>query len=280
MIQVDKIDFGYRKKPMYRDFSLSIEKGGIYGILGTNGTGKSTLLKLITGLLFPTKGNCRIFNHISSKRLPDFLSSVYLLPEEIDTPQGTVLNYAKNIAPFYPNFNLTNFEKLMRAFDVKAEDKFSQMSYGQKKKAMIAVALSSHAPIIMLDEPTNGLDIPSKSQFRKSMSEFVSEEQIVLISTHQVRDLDMLLDRIIVLHEGRLLVNSTVSDVESKLVMKRVSSTEGLNDLIFAEQGLQGIEVVYPNRAGEDSRLNLETFFNAVIMEESKVLHELNNTSL
>ncbi|MFM9984669.1 MAG: ATP-binding cassette domain-containing protein [Flavobacteriales bacterium] len=277
MIQVENIDFGYRKRRMYQGFSLSIDQGGIYGILGTNGTGKSTLLKLITGLLFPSKGNCKVFNRISSRRLPDFLSSVYLLPEEIDTPQGTVLKYAKNIATFYPKFSLSDFEKLMISFDVKASDKFSQMSYGQKKKAMIAVALASHSEVILLDEPTNGLDIPSKSQFRKSMSEFVNDDQIVLISTHQVRDLDMLLDRIILLNEGKLLVNNSVSEIESRLVMKRVSSTEGFANLLYAEQGLQGIEVIYPNADKEDSRLNLETFFNAVIQHETTILNQLNS---
>lgn len=275
MIKIEDIEFGYRKRLMYQGFNLTIDRGGIYGILGTNGTGKSTLLKLIAGLLFPVKGHCKVFDKISSRRLPDFLSMIYLLAEEIDTPQNTVMNYAKNISPFYPHFSLSDFEKLMAAFEVKPMDKFSQMSFGQKKKAMIAVALAAHAPVLLLDEPTNGLDIPSKSQFRKAMTEFVSDEQIVLISTHQVRDLDTLLDRIILLNEGRLLVNHTVSEIEARLVMKRVATMDGLEDILYFEQGLQGIEVIYPNSGNEVSRLNLETFFNAVVCDEVRVLNQL-----
>lgn len=278
MIQIENLHFGYRKRVMYQNFSLSVTDPGVYGMLGTNGTGKSTLLKLIAGLLFPTAGSCRVLGWDTSKRQPDFLSSVFLLPEEIDTPQGTVLNYARNIAPFYKDFSMTDFGKLMTSFDVDTSARFSQMSYGQKKKAMISVALASHAPLILLDEPTNGLDIPGKTQFRKSMSGMLAGHQIVIISTHQVRDLDTLLDRIVVLNEGRLLVNKSVADIESKLVMKRVANIEGMNDLILAEQGLQGIDVIYPNTEGEESRLNLESFFNAVILEEEKTLNQLNST--
>jgi ABC-2 type transport system ATP-binding protein len=177
MIQFLDVDFGYRKKqPLYRNLKLELEKGYIYGLLGKNGAGKSTLLKLISGLVFPVSGRVDVMGHDPSKRKPSFLENIFFIPEEIDTPEVDVIAFANSYAPFYPNFDKLQFLRLLNEFDVP-ERSLKQMSYGQKKKTWIALGIAANTPLLVLDEPTNGLDIPSKKQFRKMMAASINEER-------------------------------------------------------------------------------------------------------
>ena len=270
MIHFTDVDFGYRKKqPLYKSLQLEVEKGHIYGLLGKNGAGKSTLLKLISGLVFPRSGKVEVLGQIPGKRLPSFLEKIFLIPEEIETPDIDVVAFADDYAPFYPNFNKQQFLFLLKDFDVPLTN-LKQMSYGQKKKTWIALGIAANTSLLILDEPTNGLDIPSKRQFRKMMAAAINDERCVIISTHQVRDLDTLIDNILIVDNGELIVNATIDDILTKICFKQFENENEAWDSIYSENNLLGTSAVVINENGEAyGRMDTELFFNAAIGNKS-----------
>lgn len=202
MIHFQGVTFGYtRKRRIYDGLSLTLLPGAIYGLLGPNGAGKSTLLRLMAGLLFPQAGNLRVHGHTPGERKPAFLEDVFLVPEEFHLPPVSIRNYVRSNAPFYPNFDAAQFQAYLAEFGLSESQKLSEMSYGQKKKVLIGFGLATNTALLIMDEPTNGLDIPSKSQFRRLVAGAADEHRTILISTHQVRDLETLIDPIIILGE-------------------------------------------------------------------------------
>ncbi|SJZ34950.1 ABC transporter ATP-binding protein [Sediminibacterium ginsengisoli] len=265
MIHFSSVHFGYRKKQsLYRDLKLEVEAGHIYGLLGKNGAGKSTLLKLISGLVFPVNGKVQVMGYEPRKRQPSFLEKIFFIPEEIETPDINVTVFADDYAPFYPRFDKQLFLKLLTEFDVPLKS-LKQMSYGQKKKTWIALGIAANTELLILDEPTNGLDIPSKRQFRKMMAAAMTDERCVIISTHQVRDLDHLIDSILIVDEGSLLVNAGIDTITEKLAFVQFSNEADAAGSIYTESNLMGTSAVMLNKAQRhDSRMDIELFFNAV----------------
>ncbi len=266
MIHFTEVHFGYKKKtPLYRNLKLEVEAGHIYGLLGKNGAGKSTLLKLISGLVFPSSGKLRVLGQEPGKRQPSFLEKIFLIPEEIETPDVTVNAFADDYAPFYPHFDKQLFLKLLSDFDVPLTS-LKQMSYGQKKKTWIALGIAANTQLLILDEPTNGLDIPSKRQFRKMLASCLNEDRCIIISTHQVRDLDSLIDNIIIVDEGELIVNANMNTIAQKISFKQFANENEAWDSIYSENNLMGTSAVVLNQHEEnDSRMDTELFFNAAI---------------
>ena len=265
MIEVQSLAFGYnRKKLLYKNLTLSLEAGSIYGLLGKNGAGKSTLLKNIIGLLFPTKGSITVNNFISKKRQPAFLKTIYFIPEEVYVPALTIKGYRNLFAPFYPDFDDEKFAAYLNELNVKDEGKLNTLSFGQQKKFVIAFALACNTNVLLLDEPTNGLDIPSKAQFRKLIASVMLDDKIILISTHQIRDLENLIDKVIIVDNGELLLHASVADISDKLSFKTVSDAEDTGKALYAEETFKGVSIVQENTGGEDTKVNLEHLFNAV----------------
>jgi len=267
MIQIQNLTFGYsRKKLLYNHLTLNLQEGSIYGLLGKNGAGKSTLLKILIGLLFPTSGSIIVNGFSPKKRLPSFLETIYLIPEEVHVPPLTIHQYKKLFAPFYPNFDDENFFSYLDQLDVNVHGKLNTLSFGQQKKFIIAFALACNTKILLLDEPTNGLDIPSKIMFRKLISSVFTQERVMLISTHQIRDLANLIDRVIIIDDGELLMDASITDIANKLCFKNVSEINYENKVLYAEESLKGFSVVEQNTENEESKVNLEHLFNAVTL--------------
>jgi ABC-2 type transport system ATP-binding protein len=265
MIAIENLSFGYsKKKLLYKNISLNLEAGSIYGLLGKNGAGKSTLLKNLTGLLFPVSGTITVNGFSPKKRLPSFLETIYLIPEEVYVPSLTIKQYKNLFAPFYPHFDEGHFFDYLEQLDVKDQGKLNTLSFGQQKKFIIAFALACNTKVLLLDEPTNGLDIPSKIRFRKLISSVFNQERMIFISTHQIRDLDNLIDRVIIVDNGELLLNASIGEIAEKLCFKTVQEVTDINKVLYAEQSLKGFAVVKENTAAEDSKVNLEHLFNAV----------------
>jgi ABC-2 type transport system ATP-binding protein len=216
MISFDNISFGYDRERLFDQLTLQLKAGHIYGLLGQNGAGKSSLLKMTAGLVFPQRGTCRVMNHEPRLRKPSFMSQLYFLPEESGIPQGSAMQYAALHAVFYPNFDHKLYEKFLSDFQVNPTQKLERISFGQRKKVMIAFALAAQTPLLIMDEPTNGLDISSKSMFRKLVAGAMTEERCIIISTHQVRDLDMLIDHILILHEGKITYQQDLNTLSEK----------------------------------------------------------------
>lgn len=277
MIKIEDLSFFYNKRrPVFENVSFDI-KSGIYGLLGENGVGKTTLLHIISGLCFPKKGSCKVCDYESSYRNPEMLKNLFFLPEEFQAPNLTIMDFIKCNADFYPNYSEMQFEEYMRGFQVERDRKMSELSFGQKKKVMIAFALSLNTPITLLDEPTNGLDIPSKAQFRKIIATAYDEQRCIIISTHQVRDLENLIDPIIILDRNQVLLNNTVEEITQKLLFSY--TTNKPEEALYIEQTVQGYSSVSINKYREESILNIEALFNAVVTNKTKI-KELFNTNL
>lgn len=268
MITIKDLTFYYNKKrPIFDNVSFDM-KSGIYGLLGENGVGKTTLLHMISGLRFPKRGSCKVDIYETCYRNPNMLQKLFFLPEEYQAPALSIDNFAKLNASFYPNFSEEQFRKYLGEFHVESDRKMTDLSFGQKKKAFIAYALALNTPITLLDEPTNGLDIPSKSQFRKIISSAFSDDKIILISTHQVRDLESLIDPIIILDRNQVLLNNSVEEITRKL--KFTHSMTVPQEYLYCEQTMQGYMSVSFNTNGDESTLNIEALFNAVVTNKAK----------
>ena len=267
MIQIEQLSFSYGRNEIFRDLGLVLEPGNIYGLLGLNGAGKSTLLKLMTGLLFPTTGSVTALDYRPAKREPGFLSRLFVLPEELNTPGITDREYVRARAPFYPDFDHDRLARYLKEFDLPRGRKLTTLSYGQKKKFLLSFGLACNASLVMLDEPTNGLDIPSKGQFRRLIAEALNDQQIFVISTHQVRDVDSLIDPIVILHEGAVLFNYTLAQVTSQLRMSHsvARPDENAEGLLYSEPVVGGFNTVWKDRNAADGRVDLEVLFKSVI---------------
>ena len=265
MIEIKNLSFGYhRKKLLYKKLDLTLQSGNIYGLLGRNGAGKSTLLKNIIGLLFPKEGTIMVNGFVPEKRLPSFLETIYFIPEEVHVPSLTPGRYLNLFAPFYPSFNKDAFYNYLESLDVKTEAKLTTLSFGQQKKFIIAFALACNTKVLLLDEPTNGLDIPSKKRFRKLIASVMNEDRMIFISTHQIRDLDNLIDQVIIVDNGELLLNASLPAIAEKLSFKTLEDIPANMHVLYEEDALKGKSIVVENTLLEDTKVNLEHLFNAI----------------
>lgn len=273
MIEVKNLSFSYgrRKAKVLDDFSLTLDKGSVYGLLGKNGTGKSTLLYLMAGLLHPQKGNVLYKGVDVKKRYPYTLQEMFLVPEEFVLPNVSLRQYVKLNAPFYPSFSDEMLRACLRDFNMSEDIHLGELSMGQKKKAFMCFALATNTPLLMMDEPTNGLDIPSKSQFRKVIASGMTDEKAVIISTHQVRDIDSLLDHLLIMDGSNLLLDASVSAICEKLYFAEQGMNEPTDGALYVQPSVQGNSVILPNEYGEESKLNLEVLFNAMLAERAKM---------
>ncbi len=269
MIKINNLNFGYSKhKPLFKNMSMQLSNGHIYGLLGKNGAGKSSLLKNLAGLVYAQSGTLDVMGFNPAKREPQLLEQICFIPEELYLPSVKIDAYLKANAPFYKNFNHNYFDSLIKEFDIPAGNKLINMSYGQKKKFIIAFGLATEAKLIIMDEPTNGLDIPSKAQFRKIMASALTEDKCIIISTHQVRDLDNLIDTVIMLDNNDVALKASVQEITEKLTFKKIKEID--DSIIYAEPSLAGYNAVMPNYHDEDSRLDMELLFNAILAEQTK----------
>jgi ABC-2 type transport system ATP-binding protein len=269
MIHLTDVSFGYRKqKQVLHSISLDIKPGIIYGLLGKNGEGKTTLLNIMCGLLFPDSGSCRVFDEMPEKRRVAFLQRIFILPEEINLPDVTVSDYIKMYAPFYPSFSNEKLRECIELFGLDMDESIPRLSLGQKKKVAIMLALAANTPILLMDEPTNGLDIPSKSIFRKLLGSFVREDQSIIISTHQVRDLESLIDSVIILDNKEIVFNKSLDEISDKLSFHTIEANE---QALYSELSPLGKIGVVRNESGEKSQVSLELLFNAVISSKDTI---------
>ncbi|MCE7040951.1 ATP-binding cassette domain-containing protein [Dyadobacter sp. CY312] len=272
MIRLDKVSFGYSKhKKLFEDLSIDLQPGHIYGLLGKNGAGKSSLLRNMAGLLFPLSGKVDVNGFEPKKRQPAFLQDLFFIPEEIYLPSITIDEYLYTLAPFYPKFNEKQFHTYISEFDIPEKNKLTGMSYGQKKKVLTAFALATNTKVLLMDEPTNGLDIPSKSQFRKIVSSALEPDRLILISTHQVRDLDNLIDGIIILEDSEILIQHSLDTVAERLHFGTLPSVEFDTRVLYSEPSLRGYKAVSENSHREESRVDLEQLFNAVMENPARI---------
>lgn len=270
MITLKEISFKYPKKSeLFTDLNLTLSSGKIYGLFGVNGAGKTTLLKLMGGLLTSGKGNINIGSLNVKSKNTTLLSQMFLVPEQFDLPPIRSERFVKLNAPFYSNFDIELYKKCMSEFQMEGDEKLHQMSYGQKKKFLISFAIGTQTPILLMDEPTNGLDIPSKSQFRKIMAQVAHGNRCIIISTHQVRDLATMIDHAVIVDKGQIVFNQSLDSISQKLFFGHVPENQSQN-AIYSEETLTGHNVILKGE-NKESNVDLEILFNAVIEDSEKI---------
>ncbi|MDE6872149.1 MAG: ATP-binding cassette domain-containing protein [Bacteroidales bacterium] len=269
MIKIENLGFSYGEKPVLKNITMTLEEGKIYGLLGENGVGKTTLLTLLCGLKNVKTGSIDVDGHVPYKREPSFLSDLYYLSDEVPEVNMKATDYAKNYGKFWEKFEISKFHEIMGIFENDPEQKMNRMSFGQLKKTYISFALACNCKYIFMDEPTNGLDIPSKAQFRKAVTRYTSEDSTLLISTHQVRDLENIIDPIIILDRQDVLLNASIAEISEKLYFDY--SNERKDSALYSEMIPGGSIQVYPNTSCEESKVNIEALFNTVHLHKELV---------
>lgn len=262
MIEIKDLAFSYGKTPILKSITTTLEEGRIYGLLGENGVGKTTLLTLLCGLKKVCSGSITTDGENPFDRTPTLLQNQFYLPDEVLPVAMKAECFAKERGAFWPDYDHAKFLEIMKEFENDPAKKMNQMSAGQLKKTYISLALACGCKYIFMDEPTNGLDIPSKTQFRSAIMKYTTDDSTIVISTHQVRDLENIIDPIIILDRQDVLLNATVEEITSKLYFDY--GTQLHPESLYSEQLPGGFIQVYPNTTGEDSKINVEALFNAV----------------
>ena len=272
MLQINQISFSYNKKAgdLFSDFSLNLEAGNVYGLLGKNGAGKSTLIYLMTGLLTPKSGEVLFDGENVRRRLPKTMSDIYLVPEEFDLPRLTIKEYVSLNSPFYPRFSMEDMQRYLDIFEMGGDMdlKLHSLSMGQKKKVFMSFAFATNTRVLIMDEPTNGLDIPSKSQFRKLVTTGMTDDKLMLISTHQVRDISDILDHVTIIDQSRVLLNAGFADIMSKVAFRPLQ--EGDQPLFVLQSPFGPLGAVRAQE-GEETKVDLEMLFNAALQNPEAI---------
>lgn len=278
MVNIKNVTFSYTKKSkLLTDVSIEFVTGRIHGLLGKNGEGKSTLLKLISGLVFAKQGEIDTLGFNPSKRYPEMLREIYFLPEELPMLTMSIGNYEKVYAPFYPNFSAEQFNNYLKEFDLSDKNQMlNKLSFGQKKKVFVAFGLATNTKLLLMDEPTNGLDIPSKGQFRRMVASAIDESRCLIISTHQVHDLDSLIDSISIMDNHEIVFNYSLEEITRKLYFCVADRNDKNPNVLYSEDTLRGMYQVCENKAGEDSKLDIELLFNAVLANKNQIVKLFN----
>lgn len=266
MISLKNVAYRYSgsKRNSIADFSMELTSGKIVGLLGANGAGKSTLLYLISGLLKPKSGTIEVNGFTPWDRNPDYLSEIFLVPEEIDLPAISLKAYVEANAPFYPKFSNASLLNALSHFNLNEDIHLGSLSMGQKKKAFLAFALACHTKVLLMDEPTNGLDIPGKSEFRKAVVQTMTEDRTIIISTHQVRDLDQLLDHVTIMDNNGILLDDSIAAIQSRYVFG-LSPLLPENGVIWNESIMGGYAYMKMRTPDEpETEVNLEALFNFI----------------
>lgn len=275
MLKVNNVTFDYKKQPkLFSRFSLRIEEGKIYGLLGKNGVGKSSLLYLITGLLIPREGEVLYKGKNVAKRLPTTLCDIFLVSEEFDLPHIKLEKFIELNSPFYPRFSYEQMQRYLECFDMARDLNLGSLSLGQKKKVYMSFALATNTSLLVMDEPTNGLDIQGKSQFRKFMALGMNDQKTIIISTHQVADVDKMLDHVVILDHNEIMVDCNVATITDKVAFVYESNGDEKENVLYSQPTVAGNSAMIENIKGEETPLNLELLYNG-LLENKSVIKDL-----
>ncbi|MBE6230805.1 MAG: ATP-binding cassette domain-containing protein [Bacteroidales bacterium] len=269
MITIKDLGFSYGERNVLKNINMTLEEGRIYGLLGENGVGKTTLLTLLCGLKKPQEGSVDADGHTPFKRETELLSSQYYLSDDVATVNMKAIDYAADYGRFWEGFSMEKFVSAMKDLETDPQLKMNKMSYGQLKKTYISFALACNAKFLYMDEPTNGLDIPSKAQFRKAVTKYTREDSIIVISTHQVRDLENIIDPIIILDRQDVLLNATIEEISKKLHFDYTNNRRP--DSLYSEMIPGGSIQVSLNTDEQDSKVNIEALFNTVHLHKELI---------
>ncbi|MFP4373227.1 MAG: ATP-binding cassette domain-containing protein [Spirochaetaceae bacterium] len=270
MVELTSVSFSYGKRaPLFDGLDLALEPGSIYGLLGKNGAGKTSLLRIIAGMLFPDSGRAEVLGCRARDRRPEMLADLFIVPEEFYLPGISAGEYVAAHGPFYPRFDYEILGSCLEEFALDTDTSLAAMSFGQRKKFLIAFALATRVSLVLFDEPTNALDIPGKSQLRKLLLGHMSDERAFVISTHQVRDLAPVMDPISIIDDGRLVFQAGMDRIDRGLRTRVVPKLPG-HGVLYSEDALGG-HAVLEAAPSEGRPVDIEVLFNAVMHDAAAV---------
>lgn len=263
MLTIDDLSFSYsRNRNVIDGLTLELDKGSVCGLLGPNGTGKSTLLYLICGLLKPHSGSVEYNSMDPFVCSTRFLEDVMIVPEEFSLPNVTLQDYADHISSFYPKFDKEALSHYLDIFGLSEDENLGKMSMGTKKKAFLSVAMACNTSLLLLDEPTNGLDITSKRNFRRAIAACMTDDKSIIISTHQVHDVEQILDHVIIMDKDGICLNDDIASIQEQYRFMLTTSRQRAEEALFALEVPGGYSIV--EAASDDlpeTEVNLETLF-------------------
>lgn len=214
LLECKNLSKSFDNKKILKDVNLIIPRGKIIGLLGKNGQGKTTLLKLINDLLTPTSGEVLIEGKhpgVESKKIISYLPERTYLDKEmkvIDT-----LNYFKE---FYDNFDIDKAKKLLKDLDLDINSKISKMSKGMQEKLQLILVMSREADLYILDEPLGGVDPATRDYILDTILSNFKEGSSVIISTHLISDIERILDEVIFIDKGKIILTASADELREK----------------------------------------------------------------
>ena len=280
MIRLNDLTIGYGHRILLQHASATIPAGELVALVGRNGTGKSTLLRAIAGLGERLGGEIRLDGHSLETLSPQQLATTvsFVTTERVRIPnlrcedvvalgRAPYTNWIGRVQEQDKAIVERSLELVgMAAFAGKTMDR---MSDGECQRVMIARALAQDTPIILLDEPTNGLDITSRQALKRIISRSMDDESTLLISTHQAHDFENLLDHLVILGKGEILLNRSLDEISNRLLFARTDILPA--ESIYSEQDLAGHFSILPNEDGEENTPDIELLYKAVLQQPEKI---------
>ena len=236
---------------------------GIHLLMGANGTGKTTLLHLMAGLRYPASGVCLLDGEELRLRRPSQLCRVQYFSPDMDFPEKSVEQMVSRHAPFFPRFDAGMLSRNLAAFSIDPRRKFTDLSFGNAIKVRLAYMLALRCEVLLLDEPTVGLDFEGRCQFGRLLMECVDEDQTVVVSTHSLSEFEPLYDSVMFLRDGRLLLQATFADI-SRWVTSVVTATPPA-DAIYSEMRMGRCHSIVPAEVDDmESAPDCTLLYNAL----------------
>ena len=277
MIDIQSLTFRYRKgkgAPVMEQLDLRIPEGHIYGLLGPNGIGKTTLLSLLSGLKKPQKGAVQIDGYNPFDRIPSFLEKLSFVPDEVAGIRERPVDFAITKGKFYPAFSQDLFQSLLQLFNVDSSKLMSSMSYGERKKTYMAFHIACQTPYLFFDEPTNGLDLTAKALFRKALAAYSAEDATIIIATHQLADIESIIDSVILFDRSGEVLCMKIDEIGRRL--RFAYDPLPRQDALWTEQLPTGCVQLFPNPEGEETRCHVTALYNAFYAKKEQLLRMMN----
>lgn len=212
-LEIKNLSMGYKNKVL-DDLNLELEKGQIVGLVGPNGAGKSTLLRILAGLEMTYKGKVLIDGENINYKTADILS--YQPDKFALSDRLSVNEIVKTYKLFFKDFDEDKFYKVFNEFNLPQKAKVKEMSKGMREKMQIALSLSRKAEIFLLDEPISGVDPSARKAIIETILNNFEEDNLIIVSTHLINQIEPLLDRVLFLSEGKIMINKTVDEIRSE----------------------------------------------------------------
>ena len=265
ILQANAIRHSYGgEQPVLAGVDLTVKQSGITGLCAPNGEGKTTLLKIIAGLQFPAAGSLSVLGQTPAERPLDLLQRIYFLPSEPYFPKWTPRKIASYYGPFYPNFNNQLYLETLQEFRVDPNRPLDRVSFGQKRRAQLAFALATRTQLLLLDEPTTGLDIQGKDQFRRTLISGTEAGQTIIIATHLLNEIAPVLDHVIVLHGGKIHAHLSLELAQNFYSFNLTTQPLPYGDKGYARRVPGGWLTVHADGREGNAAFDLETLYLAL----------------